>query len=259
MSEWIRGACPSCDHPDAFARHRGGYALCHRCGYTERGDAPWDDAQAQQHRARQSLEAARLVALSSPLEPGDPVWRYLERRGLPTPGGEHDPVHTDIRYLDACWHPKERDMIPALIAVVRDAASRIVAASRLWLDEDGTKAKVKPSRMFVGPTKGAAFRTSGAKIRGRTVVLCEGIEDALAASRHHGLWAWAALSAGALRTVELPAGIGVVLIPDRDPVGLRHANRAAADLRRRGHAVEVRYPTLGDEAAVATVRSYFGL
>jgi hypothetical protein len=90
-----------------------------------------------------------------------------------------------------------------------------------------------------GPVKGNACRLFPAV--GPELVVAEGVEDALAAAELHGMPAWAALSAGNMAALVLPARFRRVLIlADRDEAGLRDAWELARRLRAEGRDAAVR-------------------
>ena len=91
---------------------------------------------------------------------------------------------------------------------------------RTYLDQAGGKAKVEPEKAMLGPCRGAAVCLAGGT---GPLVVAEGIETAL--SLLDGLneirpRVWAALSAGGIAGLELPAQPGeLVIAPDGDDPG----------------------------------------
>jgi hypothetical protein len=128
------------------------------------------------------------------------------------------PLPPTLRFHPSCWHLAGWHH-PALVGKV-ELWGQGVAVHRTYLDHAGGKAKVEPEKAMLGPCRGAAVRLSAGS---GPLVVAEGIETAL--SLLDGLnelrpRVWAALSAGGVAGLELPAIAGKLSIaPDSDDAG----------------------------------------
>jgi putative DNA primase/helicase len=99
----------------------------------------------------------------------------------------------------------------------------------------------KVERRGLGPVKHNAARLFWAE--GPQLVVCEGIEDGLAAHALTGRPAWAALSAGNLAALIVPPRFtDVLILADADAVGIGHAAELARRLKQEGRAVRLQRP-----------------
>ena len=153
----IRTTCPQCS---ASRRKTGNRCLvvqadtglfyCHHCGYkgkaggpTSRPEMPTPRPPAtpdEQHRRR----LQRTWDAAHPLEPGDPVMRYLAQRGLTLPANQIPPAlryAPQLRYLpdDAT---EARSVHPGMVARIDDAQGRPINLHRTYLTRTGQKAAV---------------------------------------------------------------------------------------------------------------------
>lgn len=181
------------------------------------------DPKAEHNRER----AQEMWRQSTTIWPGLKLaWRYLrEVRGV------HRWDHDRLR-----WHAEEGCIVAPVNAPI---GGLVRGVWRIWPRLTGA---VK--RLGLGPMGGGASRLFPAK--GPQIVIAEGVEDALAAHELTGLPAWAAISAGNMAELELPARLREVLIlADRDDSGLgqKKAHELAARLRQEGREVAVRVPT----------------
>lgn len=154
--------------------------------------------------------------------------RYLRIRGITCT------LPDTIRYVERCWH-KSAQRLPAIVARV-DGVEHF-AVHRTYLRSDGrTKAEVEAPKAMLGSVRQGAVRLSPPS-RYSSLVMAEGIETAL--SLPSGLLSrpsevWAALSAGGLAHVKLPARADdLIIAPDGDAPG----RQAAQSLARRAHAL----------------------
>lgn len=237
-----RGPCPSCSkggRDDALLVDMStGRRRCWRCD--ERGTVDdFTPVTADPDVVAQRLEEARFAACrlfsrATPICDGDPVATYLHRRGIPTPP---DGWPADLRTLASARHPSGH-VGPAMVALIRSVDSRPVAVQRTWVTSDGHKADVRPARLSLGPATGGAVRCGSAE----DVVICEGVEDALAAG---ALWpdlcGWATLGCSGMVSLELPPELQwATIAPDQDEPGRRAAQSLARRLKAEGRAVAIR-------------------
>lgn len=232
-----------------FPDLRAGVYGCHRSGISETWTAMDRTRMTRQERAafaRQVAEAAAqreaeqraqwaqarqrnadLWAQCLPLERGDPVARYLRRRGFdvwPLPSVLR--LHPALPY----WQGSKRfGTFPAMLAPLTAPDGRVVALHRTYLTQEGRKADVPSVKKLTaasGPLAGASIALHAPQ-RG-VAGIAEGIETALAASLGSGIPTAAAYCAGSLAAWQWPAGVQrVVIFADGDTAG-----RAAADALR---------------------------
>ena len=166
---------------------------------------------------------------------GTPVAKYLSRRGLPWLAG-----NGNIRFRAETPHPKG-GYLPAMIALVHDAAGDVAAVHRTFLSPDGTKADVDPVKASIGSFAGGAIRLDPP---GPEMVIAEGLETAASAGFMLGLPAWAAIACGNLRSslVLPPIVKSVTIAADHDGPGNRAAHGAAARWRAEGRTVRIATP-----------------
>jgi hypothetical protein len=202
-------------------------------------------APARNDLRRRHRACARILARCRPVR-GTPAELYLAGRDLILGPGDGD----DLRFHPGLRHPQGSTW-PALVALVRDPAGRLVGLHRLWLTHEGDKAPVAPVRLSLRRAVHMAggsvrFGPAGAEVE----AVAEGIETALSLRMAlPGLTARAVLGAGALaRWSPGPSVRRVLLCPDHDAAGLRAA-RACRELLA-GADIELRLtvpPRLGED------------
>ena len=183
-------------------------------------------AQAQWHEARS-------VA-------GTPAERYLASRGIV------GPMPPTIRFGRVpLWRDKKTGAdgrpFPALIAACQDVAGKIVGVQRVYLTEDGQKARMTNPKYSLGQVRGCAVRLGPPA---REIMLCEGPEDGLTLrQRHPGASVWVSLGTGAMPFVELPSIIkAVTLAGDNNAAGRDAVAAAGEAFTSQGRAVRAVYP-----------------
>lgn len=244
------GDCPCCGYPGAFTvGDRGGRtlvrchagcdqeevlaALCsgglwggHPAGFPERAAATGEVTAAALAVWRRTVPIA-----------GTPAEAYLRSRGI-------DRAPPTLRFHPALRHVPSGLALPALVAAVTVWPDRRpCAVHRTWLRPDGSgKAAVDPPRMTLGPVRGGAVRLEPA---GRQLGVGEGIESSASIRPQFDVPAWAALSAGGLRTLvlpPLPLASEVLIGADHDPPGLKAAEAAAGIWTAEGRVVKIMRP-----------------
>jgi hypothetical protein len=126
-----------------------------------------------------------------------------------------------------------------MVAAVQGANGHLTGLHRTYLRPDGRgKADVEPVKKMLGACRGGGVRLAPA---GRRLALCEGIETGLSIRQVcPDLPVWCALSAGNLDRLTLPAEVEeVVLVADRDPVGLAAGQRAAQRYGASGRRIRL--------------------
>ena len=193
---------------------------------------PVAETASREGRQRRALS---LFASAVPIKAGSPAGMYLTRRGLTNlircPA---------LRYRPDCYHP-QLGRFHAMVAEVKDAAGKPMAAHRTYLAADGQKAAVDPVKASLGPVWGGAIRLDPIA---EELVIGEGIETAASAGLLLGLPAWAAISAGNLaQGLVLPPEVkSVVIAVDPDPPGRQAAEAAASRWRGQGRRVRLAVP-----------------
>ncbi len=249
-----------------FPDLRGGVYGCNRAGLSDtwrsdtgrpvtrqqRAEYARQVAQAAAARERQQREQwaanaqriARLWAECRPLQPDDPVARYLARRL----GAEAWPMPACLRLHPAlaCWDGEQRiGTFPAMVAPLVAPDGRMVALHRTYLTAEGRKADVptvKKLTATAGPLGGACIPL-GRPVHG-AIGIAEGIETALAAAMASSLPTVAAYSAGNLAAWQWPAGLRrLVIFGDADRAGREAADSLRARALLAGLRVDVMTPT----------------
>lgn len=143
------------------------------------------------------------------------------------------------------WHPScpwKGGVAGCLIAPINDHESGLVVGVWRILPAPGGKAE----RRGLGPTRSNCSRLYPAP--GPAVAIVEGVEDAIAAHELTGLPAWAALSAGNMADLVLPARlVEVAILADADDAGRGGAHALAGRLRAEGREARVLRPTAGKD------------
>ena len=227
-------------------------------------------ADTSLHRARNKADAERQAAehrrraqaiwdKAKPLMPGDAVDLYLRGRGIDLSILGRAPAA--LRCAPSLWAGSGL-RFPAMVAAISDGAGGFVAVHRTFLQRQGdtvTKAPIAAPKLTLGSYSGHSIKLwrghSGKDWlhmpMGSTIVVSEGIEDALSALvgteiafpvRHRALArrpvavldlrVIAAVSLANIGALDCPAQAArLVLLAQRDPAG----SPAARDLC---HAIE---------------------
>lgn len=179
-------------------------------------------------KARRAAMGHRLWLQASPDLAGSPVDFYLAGRGLDIRAA---PSTGALRYaasLTETIHSGGKKF-PAMAALVVNPAGQIVGVHRTFLQLYGGKwgkARIEDPRQALGPTsggfvpicKGATGKSMAAAPMGDTLLICEGIEDALAiAMARPDLRIAAALHLGNMGEIDPPPAIKrLILFRDED-------------------------------------------
>lgn len=210
---------------------------------------PPDPAIERRRREARAADRQRRIALSAdiwgsswPAGATSQIRRYLAGREITIP------APPSIRLLGMFGpygrHPGGQCR-PQMVGLVEHVDHGAVGIHRTFLALDGCqKAALDPVRICHGPIGGGAVRLAEMR-RGVPLVVAEGIESALAALELSGWPAWAALSAGGIERLVLPAEArDIVIACDRDPssIGERSARIAAARWHAEGRRVRLVIP-----------------
>lgn len=185
--------------------------------------------------ARKRARAKQLWAQSLPA-PGSLVDLYLCSRGI-------ENIPQDIRFHPACPHGPTGTIMPAMLALVRDAERRVLAVHRTFLTLDGRKIDGEDAKLALGPIEDGAVHLRWPQRD--TLGLAEGIESAASCWWMFSVPTWASL--GSRYACSIPPHVRkVIIFADRGKAG-EAAARAGRDLyRAQGRTVEVRLPWGGD-------------
>jgi hypothetical protein len=243
--------CPAHDdrHPSLSVSERDGRLLvkCHaNCSQDQVIDALktrglWPGPDSDHERASRRREIRRPEKRAYLNVPDDThrieralgIWRdavpaagtlvesYLASRGMTRP------IPTSLRFALVLKHTPSGVMLPAMVAAIQGPDEEISAVHRTYIDPRGDKkAKVSIPKMALGPVRGGAVRLGRAT---ETLMLTEGIEDALALMQMIGTTAWALLGTAGFKSFTSPPETRtIILAPDADPAGDATVAQAAA-------------------------------
>jgi DNA primase len=187
------------------------------------------ERRLQEDDRRRSGHALEIFDRCRAIEPDDPVYLYLRRRGL-RPQGAFWPTCLRCGFLR---EPDTKKTFPAMVALVVDVCAMPVAIHRTFLTDDGRKAPVEVVKRSLGPLPGAAIRLG---IDSEQIIVAEGIESALGAAMA-GLDGvpWATLSSGNMPNLSLPRNVTHVTIApdnDRNEAGWKAAVKLRAKIKQ---------------------------
>ncbi|WP_267394978.1 MULTISPECIES: CHC2 zinc finger domain-containing protein [unclassified Sphingomonas] len=195
--------------------------------------------------------AQRIVNGSVAIE-GTPAEVYLRSRGITM-----DLPHT-LRF--ARIPPPQIDgngvlaangpgLLPALIAIVADAAGELLGLQRTYLTKDGRKAATKPTdtdrkpkvKYSLGNVIGGSVQLGPAAA---SMLVTEGLEDGLTLAQALGRSVWVAAGTSMLPAMSFPASVRAIVIgADGDAPGEVAAQKAAEAFTATGRAVRIMRPT----------------
>lgn len=230
----VRQPCPHCGrgpHDKTLSlntQKRVGY--CHRCQWTTGFGAPEHFSHQgvvdlEEERAKRQFKYDKILETTQEIRPKDAAGCYLERRlGTQLPDLPRLGYSYGVRYYTGTKYATT----PAMIGRLQDVEGRTAGLHITHLGTDGTKAYGSDSRRYckLSPMKGCAIRLFPA---GRTLIVAEGIETALALHCIEGDPAWACTSAALLRAFIPPPEVEHLIIAgDNDSNGV--GQKAAYDL-----------------------------
>ena len=191
--------------------------------------------EPDQDAARKAAKAKAIWNAAIPAA-GTIAEAYLASRGITMP------IPPAIRYAFPCIQDGRE--WPMLVAGIEDANGALIGIQRTFLAKDGQgKAPIPKPKLSLGSIRGGAIRCDDPD---RTLILTEGLEDALSAMQLFGIAAWAAAGAGMLASMRLPFSIrSVIIARDNDPAGERAAQAAARAFSLQGREVRIIQPMDG--------------
>lgn len=184
---------------------------------------------------------AALWARTVPVTEGDPVSRYLRRRGLAGPVPQRLRLHQELIY----WDGSDCGTYPAMIAPLTRIDGQVLALHRTYLTTQGFKAPVATVKKLTGaagPLAGTSIPLHD--VQGGVLGIAEGIETAQAAHLASGLPTVAAYCAANLAAYLWPKGVRrIVVFADHDHAGVAAALKLKTRALRAGLSVTVMSPT----------------
>lgn len=234
------------------------------------------DRKAQARKAEKELVRRRQGAFGLWLAcqeslKGTPAECYLrDVRGIDLTRLGRQP--RALRFHSELAEPENGELLPALVALITGPDGKPYGVHRTWLARrpDGVwdKAPLEDPRRTLGPYKGGAIRiwrgapTEGSRaaqgkglnhaVPGSSVVICEGIEDALSiALACPDRRVVAAASASNIANVGLPETITeVIIFADNDdkPEAIGQVERAVRTHAAAGRRVRIARSTVGKDA-----------
>jgi len=154
------------------------------------------------------------------------------------------PFPPDIRFSRLPYG--KSNLLPCLIAAVRDVAGEVIGIQRIYLRGDGKgKADLAKAKLSLGTVAGGAIRLGDLDPSGM-VTVCEGPEDGLSLLSMIGGPVWVAAGASMLPAMRFPPCVrSVVIGADNDAAGEQAARKAAQAFAMRGLSVRIIYPAAG--------------
>ena len=175
-----------------------------------------EPAPALDRDVEKKIQAARAIWHAAPSERyhgaiaagGTLVERYLRGRGIKAA------LPPTLKF-SRLRHPSTGEQLHPVMLGRMQEGERFCGVHRTFLSERGGKADLDPRKMMYGQAAGAVVRLSPLS---PWLILCEGIETGLAIVDLAPDWTvWAALSAGNLAAVAIPATVAdLVIIADAD-------------------------------------------
>jgi putative DNA primase/helicase len=257
------GTCPSCGYKTGFSvTERDGTLLL----YCAAGGCEQQDLWAALRKAGLASECEpperprptkrkpqpvadlddKEAAVAALWRRSQPIGGTAAERYLRAARGYTGPIPSSVLRLAYGRHPSRDGWHPMLVAavVLEGRLDQCVALHRIFLKPDGSgKAELEPDKMSLGPCKGGAVPLAPA---GPVLAISEGIETALSYQQVTRVPTWAALSAGGVRSLVLPAEVKEVIIAaDPDIPGIRAAHEAARRWLAEGRKVSIARPPEG--------------
>ena len=138
----------------------------------------------------------------------------------------------------------------AMVALATDAAGEVLAIQQVYLTAEGKKAPLNPVKRTNKAVEGWAER-SAVRLPGREpLVLCEGVETALAIWQATGQEVWACLGIANIARAPVPNKATVIIARDGDAPGSKAEGqilRTASSLMARGFTVLMATPPEGED------------
>ncbi|PHM45586.1 DUF7146 domain-containing protein [Xenorhabdus miraniensis] len=139
---------------------------------------------------------------------------------------------------------------PTIVCAIRDIEGNLVTLHRIYLTQNGKKAKVGNAKKMVPIPEGLDVNGAAIRLGEPTegiLGVAEGLETALSAYRVTQIPVWSTVNATLMESFEVPEGVHTVLIwadKDKSVTGEKSANMLKAKLEKRGTRVYVLLPKL---------------
>ena len=187
---------------------------------------------------KNKVRAVEIWKAAKPIH-GTLAEKYLrEHRGISL-----NPLPPSLRFHPRLWHKYSKQYFPALVAAIQAPDGTITAVHRIFLcPTTGRKANVSEPKLTLGRMNGGAVRLAAA---GETLILCEGLEDALTILQAKGLPVWATCGASGFKSVVLPDVVHTVIIAadrDENETGKKAALAAAQLFTEQKRQVRIATP-----------------
>jgi DNA primase len=136
---------------------------------------------------------------------------------------------------------EKRQRYDAVVAACHDADNRISGVHRIFLEPDGSIAKLRRPKLSLGAIRGGALRLAPAAAE---IIVCEGLEDGLTlAALLPATPVWVALGAGNMAAMNLPDIVERVLVAgDNNKAGRYAARQACGAFKAQGRTAAPIYP-----------------
>lgn len=207
-------------------------------------------------KIEKSLRATKFLwSKSRPVQKDDPVWKYLNRRVPGLTDIPEDIHYTKAQYWESDDSGRSQHLADYDAMVLRGYTpqGQLVQMHTTYLTADGQKAPVENVKKT---RPGCGFNSFAFRIgvpRDGVLGLCEGVENALAASILYGMTVWPCHSASVLQNFQVPEDMRteirqIIIFADNDRskvrdgvrnTGLLAAEVLAKSLRSQGYRVRI--------------------
>lgn len=238
-----RGACGGAD-AIALARHLGNLTFKQACEELTGRPSPDHTASIESHAekefrakrraendaARKAREAQQKADEENTTKAALSIWEasrplkgslaevYLNSRGI-----EMERWPEVLRFHPMLRHPNFGPRLPALICRVDDVEGKFTGIWRIYLDEEGHKARLINPKLGLGPCAGGAVRLWPAE---RKIAVAEGLETALSywllIGRKYPVWP--VLSTSGMVNFQIPFEVDLLEIACDGDAPLRKHN-----------------------------------
>ena len=211
------GPCPLCGGTDRFRfddKEGRGTWICNQCGagdgiklLMKSSNIDFKEACISiskvmgmvektrvNHEPKITPEKLKEVFMSSkPIEPGDPVAKYLRNRGL-------SDFPSTLRFCPECWEYETKQNQNAMLAVFSAMDGKAITIHRTFIKK-GKKLDIKSPRKIMPSLE----KMNGGAVRlyteeKDTLGIAEGIETAIAVHEMFNITVWAVLSANLMES-----------------------------------------------------------
>lgn len=192
------------------------------------------------------LDSSRRIAHAHELWlRGKPIAGTLAERYLRETRRIEYPPPDGLAYVHEAYCSPIRDVVPAMIAPLRDSHGHVTAIQRIFLEPETSDAcrdeNGKRIKMTIGVMGDAAVRLAPEQA---TLGIAGSVEDALAAMQLYNLPVWATCGEMRLDRVWIPPIVeNLMIFADGDEQGRKYAANAARAHRKRVMSVNIVTPS----------------